>query len=86
MHPGAAHEASSVTLGACLCPLPAATEGSAIVTAVMTTTAILDACLELMTASFAVVCKVPAGESTLSNAPSRVNAAGQKTYVTRATG
>ena len=67
VHPGAANVASSVTLGACLCPLPAATEGSAIVTAAMTTTAILDACLELMTASFVV-----GGNAALRRRGSRV--------------
>ncbi len=54
VHPGAAKVASSVTAGACGGRLPAAAEGNAIVTTAMTTTAILDACLEPMTASFVV--------------------------------
>ena len=45
VHPGAANVVSSVTAAACGCRLAAAAEGSAIVTAAMTTTAILDACL-----------------------------------------
>ena len=83
VHPAAANVASSVT---CAPRCAAAAEGSPISTTPATSNAVNEARLELMTASFAVVCKVPAGESTLPNAPARVNAPGQNTYVTRATG
>src|SRR3954467_12989105 len=69
VHPGAAKVASSVTDGACGCRLAAAPEGSATVTAaITTTTAVLEACLQLMTASFLVIrgCwRMPGGPSTV---------------------
>ena len=83
VHPVAANVASSLT---CAPRCAAATEGSAISTTPATSNAVIGARLELMTVSFAVVCKVPAGESTLPNAPAGVDAPGQNTYVTRATG
>ncbi len=73
VHDGAAKVASSVTAGACECRLPAAAEGNAIVTAAMTTTAILDACLESIAASFVVAVPVsdpPPDHSAKSTAQS----------------
>src|SRR5690348_603698 len=67
VHPGAAKVTSSVTVGACRWHLPAAAEGSAIIAAAITTTAILDACLEPMTASF-----VAGGNAALRHRGSRV--------------
>jgi hypothetical protein len=68
LHPGA-KVASSVTAGACECRLPAAGEGNATVTAAMTTTAILDASLVPMTASFIAVGN--AAPPSLGRAPPR---------------
>src|SRR5215213_9504501 len=67
VHPGAAKVTSSVTAGACGCHLLAAADGNAIVSAAIITTAILDACLEPMTASFVV-----GGNAALRHRGSRV--------------